>query len=77
MTRLADLKVEAQRHYAESLQWTDLPHFGGHAWADVDHHTVSVMVRPPAGNCQIAVIRDGQQYPLDMFERAYQMAMEL
>jgi hypothetical protein len=76
MTSLAELKAEAQRQYVEALQWTDLTHFGGSAWADVDHHTVSVMVQPPDGNPQIAVVRGGEQYPLDLFERAYQMVME-
>jgi hypothetical protein len=69
---LAELKAEAQRHYQEPLQWHDTP--WGHSWADVDHHTVSVLLE---GDCQIAVICDGQEYPLDPFERAYQMAMEL
>ena len=85
MPRLADLKARAQEHYAERLDWTDLPgQFGGSAWADVDHHTISVMVNPPPGNPHIAVIRDGQQEPLikapileASLDTAYQLAMEL
>ena len=64
MPRLADLKAQAQEYYAETLAWTDLPAFGGSAWADVDHHTISVMVAPPPGNPHIAVIRAGRQQPL-------------
>jgi hypothetical protein len=83
MTSLAELKEEAQRHYTLPLRWTDLPHHGGSAWADVDHHTVSVMVKPPAGNPQIVRIQGGRQEPLevieptDMFATAFQMEMEL
>ena len=81
MPRLAELKEEAQRHYAVPLKWTDVPTFpGGHAWAEVDHHIVSVMAQPPAGNSQIVIIRDGKQEPLgpiDMFAIAYEMAFEL
>ena len=61
---LSELKREAQRHYAERLFWTDTPEFGGSAWADVDHHTVSVMVDPPPGNPHICAIRGGKQEPL-------------
>lgn len=82
--RLADLKARAQEHYAERLSWTDSSRFGGSAWADVDHHTVSVMVAPPAGNPYIAVIRDGLQVPLvdvpamdTTLQMAYQLAMEI
>jgi hypothetical protein len=83
MTSLTELKEEAQRHYTLPLRWTDLPHHGGSAWADVDHHTVSVMVEPPAGNPQIVRIQGGRQEalkavgPVDMFASAFQMAMKL
>lgn len=63
--RLADLKAQAQEHYSTPLDWTDLPGFGGAAWADVDHHTISVMVDPPAGNPHIAIIRTGRQMALE------------
>lgn len=63
--RLADLKAQAQEHYTERLDWVTCSEFGGSAWADVDHHTVSVMCDPPGDNPHIAVIRGGRQYPLD------------
>lgn len=76
MPRLAELKAEAQRHYDEPLEWHDTP--WGHSWADVDHHTVSVLVQPPAGTPHIAVIRDGTQAPLVVtLDTAYQLAMKL
>lgn len=76
--RLADLKATAQESYTDPPDWHDTP--WGHAWADVDHHTVSVMVKPLSGNRQIVIIRNGRQEPLepvDLFATAYQMAMEL
>lgn len=64
MTRLANLKADAQRHYTEPLDWHDRPQFGKSAWADVDHHTVSVMVNPPAGCWQIARVWSDHSEPL-------------
>jgi len=84
--RLADLKAEAQEHYKQKLAWTDSPEFGGSSWADVDHHTVSVMVDPPTGNPHIArVWNDRQEALVDVPEMedmptlatAFQLAFEL
>jgi hypothetical protein len=63
--RLADLKAQAQEHYRERLDWNDSSEFGGSAWADVDHHTISVMAEPPAGNPHICIVRAGRQEPLE------------
>ena len=62
--RLTDLKREAEQFYGLSLHWTDSPRFGGSSWADVDHHTVSVMVEPPGQNPHIAQVWPGRSNPL-------------
>jgi hypothetical protein len=74
------LKARAQAHYAERLRWVDVQHWreAPSAWADVQDHTVSVMVEPPEGTAQIVVIRGRETTPLEpSLETAYRMAMEL
>jgi len=83
--RLSDLKTQAQEHYRERLDWTTEPWFGGSAWADVDHHVVSVMVDPPTGNPHIAEVWPDGSRPLPetgemeapTLEPAMQMVMQL
>ena len=83
--RLADLKREAEQFYSLKLDWIDHPDFGGSAYADVDHHTVSVMVEPPAGQPHIAQVWADGSNPLPdadepeppTLETAMQMVMQL
>jgi len=74
--RLADLKAQAQEHYRAPLHWIDAT--PTHAWADVDHHVVSVMVDPPEGQPHIVIIRGRHTEPLKpTLETARQLAFKL
>ena len=75
--RLADLKEQAQEHYAERLQWNDEHYYGGCSYANVDHHVVSVMVDPPKGQPHIAVVKDGKQTSLDPAPVQLALTMEV
>jgi len=73
---LRELKAHAQALYPEPLNWYDSGH--GSAYADVDHHVISVLVDPPEGTPHICAIRDGIEYPLETpLDRAYQLALSL
>lgn len=85
MPRLPDLKHDAEAFYGLPLNWHDSPEFGGSAWADVDHHVVSVMVEPPGDNPHIAQVWPDGSRPLPeteemetpILEPAMQMVMQL
>ena len=63
--RLADLKALVQEHYTEHLAWADEHYYGGCSYAEVDHHTVCVMVEPPKGQPHICRVIGRRQEPLD------------